>query len=434
MEMDVRPWVEHLAPVSHKLADSLGLVDYRVLKEQKELLNQKEALEAKQLAPFSPTPPKNKNELVQLGKKLLSQKKAACLVAAGGQGTRLGFHGPKGLYPISLVRHKTLFQIIAEKVKAASEYYGCPLPLAIMTSPENDQATKDYFRANKNFMLEEGQLSFFSQTVLPLLDEEGKLFLQSEDQLCSGPDGNGSCIRQLVKEKIFAAWQDQGIKWLFFIPIDNPLADPFDPLLLGFAEESNLEIAVKCVEKKDPEEKVGVLAQDLKTKALAVIEYSELGESQRSAREKDGSLSFKAANLSQLLFSFQFIEDNWQVELPLHLAKKAMAKFDQSSGVTLAATSPNSWKFETFIFDFFPLAKRIDALFYSREEIFAPLKNSTGSDSPATVKQLLLAHDRKRLKDLNLSYKEDLPLELSMRAHLFPPKAGSIEKLSGYIE
>ena len=40
--------------------------------------------------------------------------KVAAFTVAGGQGTRLGFDGPKGAFEISPVRNKPLFQLFAE--------------------------------------------------------------------------------------------------------------------------------------------------------------------------------------------------------------------------------------------------------------------------------------------------------------------------------
>ncbi len=44
----------------------------------------------------------------------------AALTVAGGQGTRLGFDGPKGNFPISPIRNKTLFRIFAETIARPS--------------------------------------------------------------------------------------------------------------------------------------------------------------------------------------------------------------------------------------------------------------------------------------------------------------------------
>jgi UDP-N-acetylglucosamine/UDP-N-acetylgalactosamine diphosphorylase len=49
--------------------------------------------------------------------------------------------------------------------------------------------------------------------------------------------------------------------------------------------------------------------------------------------------------------------------------------------------SPNAVKFEQFIFDALPLAERWTLVETDRAQEFEPLKNATGPDSPATVRQ-----------------------------------------------
>ena len=47
----------------------------------------------------------------KLGESLIRQNQVAVLIVAGGQGTRLGFSGPKGKFPISPVKNKPLFHL-----------------------------------------------------------------------------------------------------------------------------------------------------------------------------------------------------------------------------------------------------------------------------------------------------------------------------------
>ena len=64
---------------------------------------------------------------IRLGEQALSQGQVAVLLVAGGQGSRLGFEKPKGMFPIGPVSHKTLFQIHVEKVLALSRQFGKPI-------------------------------------------------------------------------------------------------------------------------------------------------------------------------------------------------------------------------------------------------------------------------------------------------------------------
>lgn len=106
--------------------------------------------------------------------------KVAVVVLCGGQGTRLGFDGPKGMYDIGLPSGKTLFQLQAERLLrvcalAAAETgggssgaaaAGAPrvrIPWYIMTSPLNDAATREFFASKDHFAIPKEDIFFFSQ-------------------------------------------------------------------------------------------------------------------------------------------------------------------------------------------------------------------------------------------------------------------------------
>ena len=79
------------------------------------------------------------------GHEALARGEVAVLLVAGGQGRRLGFENPKGMYPVGPVSNKTLFQIHAEKVLALGRRYGKPVPFLVMTSPATHAETEAYF-------------------------------------------------------------------------------------------------------------------------------------------------------------------------------------------------------------------------------------------------------------------------------------------------
>lgn len=337
---------------------------------------------------------------MKVGKKLIAEGLLGCLILAGGQGSRLQLEGPKGMYPITPITHKSLFQLFAEKTLAAGKQAGRPLLLAIMTSPINHKATVDFFRNNDFFGLDAQHVSFFSQKMLPLLDKEGNLFLEEKDTIAKGPDGNGAALNHFYEQGIWNSWEKQGIQYLNMIVIDNPLADPYDAELLGYQWHKQSDIALKCTPKTDPKENVGVLA--IENNKTVVIEYSELSEEQRFSRLPDGSLSYQCANLSLMCFNMNFIKafaKRQDAFLPLHKALKA-AKYIDDSGKSVPSEKPMAWKFEKFIFDLFPLASKIDALLCPREACFAPLKNLHGPDSPSTVQASLIASDQKKISEI----------------------------------
>jgi UDP-N-acetylglucosamine/UDP-N-acetylgalactosamine diphosphorylase len=340
-----------------------------------------------------------------LGKEAIEQGRLGCLIVAGGQGTRLHLEGPKGLYPISLIRHKSLFQLFSEKIVAASKLALHPLQAAIMTSPLNHERTLAYFKTHAYFQLRKEQLDFFAQPMLPFLDNAGNLFLEKKGLLAEGPNGNGACLHQFWEEGLLAKWKKMGIEHLNFVMIDNPLADPFDAELFGMHIRNQNDITIKCTLRVDPEEKVGVIVKQ--HQKVQVIEYTEFPESERYARLSDGSLKHPCANISLFCISLSFIEKicDKKRKMPLHaLYKKTPSLIDSAQ---------KGWKFEHFIFDIFPLADKIQALLYPRERCFAPLKNLSGQDSPASVQDALQARDRQLYEELFSKKAPLVPFELA---------------------
>jgi UDP-N-acetylglucosamine/UDP-N-acetylgalactosamine diphosphorylase len=364
------------------------------------------------------------------GKQLISEGKMGCLLLAGGQGSRLSFDGPKGLYPISVIKQKSLFQLCAEKVLAASKQAGRPLLLAIMLSSENEKETKQFFQQHAFFGLSPPQLFFFTQGSLPLLDEKGNLFLDSADHLAEGPNGNGFALRDFVQSGIWSKWHQQGIRYLNVILIDNPLADPFDAKLVEFHHNRQVDITVKCTEKQTPTEKVGVLVNQ--EGQVRVVEYSEMDTEEKAALAEDGRLKHRCANLSLFCFSMDFVQRAAEKSdtMPLHKAWKA-AKYLASDGSSQKPLLPNAWKFEAFIFDLFLYTSRLAALLYPRSCCFSPLKNAAGEDSPETVKRALQNRDCEIIKEITGHRPAALPLELE--ASFYYPTEKLLKKWKGKV-
>lgn len=364
----------------------------------------------------------------EAGQKKIAQGQLGCLLLAGGQGTRLQWKGPKGTYPISVIKKKSLFQLCAEKVKAAGLKAGRALDLAIMTSEENNRETQSFFQQHAYFGLDPSQISFFVQEGFPLLDKHGKLFLQKPWEVAMGPNGNGESLLHFAKSGILDRWVQKGVEYLHVILVDNPLADPFDAELLGFHCQKDSDITLKCTEKGYPEEKVGVLVEyDGK---YQVVEYSEMSTYEKNARREDGRLKHCCANLSMFCFSLSFIRrivaENRR--LPLHKALKS-AQFVDERGDVEMSEMPFAWKFETFIFDWLLYTSKVDALIYPREQCFAPLKNLNGSDSPDTVRFSLQAADKKVIQSITGRPPPDFPFELS--AEFYYPSQKLLSKWKG---
>ncbi|WP_201456389.1 UTP--glucose-1-phosphate uridylyltransferase [Chlamydia sp. 17-3921] len=323
------------------------------------------------------------------GTSLLREKKVACVVLAGGQGSRLKCDGPKGLFPVSPIKKKPLFQLVAEKVYAASKLARQPLPLALMTSPLNNRQTRSYFESNNYFSLDPNQVDFFCQPLWPLLSLSGNLFLEDVDSLALGPNGNGCLATLLYSSGIWEKWKKMGIEMVSVIPIDNPLALPFDVELCGFhAMESN-EVTIKAALRQTAIEDVGILVEASDSGKTCVIEYSEIPKHDRFSTNPNGKLKYCLANIGLYCLSMDFIQRAAYKRLPLYKTHKYAKQLGVSS-----STEKNAWKFEEFIFDLFCYSEQCQTLVYPRQECFAPLKNLEGNYSPATVRQALSARER----------------------------------------
>jgi UDP-N-acetylglucosamine/UDP-N-acetylgalactosamine diphosphorylase len=411
------------------LLQQVQALDFPTFRLQQRLLTESHA----PAAPFSPLMPPdsigNRRD-EELGKQLMDEGAVGCLILAGGQGTRLDFDGPKGMCPITPVMQKSLFQLFAEKTAAASQQASKKLPLALMTSPANHRETETFFASHSRFGLEPGQLSLFSQQTLPVLDQEGNLFLERPGKIAMSPDGNGKVFAHFYQSGLWQKWQQQGVRLVNLVLIDNPLADPFDAELFGYHERNKNSITLKCCLKKEPQEKVGVLVQ--RQGKIEVVEYSELPEKARFAADPSGQLLYKYANLSLFCFSMEQIRELavCSTTLPLH---KSLKNALQNEKKTMA------WKFETFIFDLLPHATKTGVLLYPRERCFAPLKNSTGDNSIETVRHALQARDQELFASIAPEAESIPPFELSQAFHY--PTASLLSqwhtfhgRATGYIE
>lgn len=304
------------------------------------------------------------------GKRLLSEGKVAALIVAGGQATRLKLKGSKGLYPVSPIKRKTPFQIFAEKTLACSRQVGRDLPLCIMTSPLNAEEIRTYFADHHYFGLPPRNVFFFSQGVFPVKHLDGSA-VYVDGKLLQSPDGNGAALRCLKESAVLDQLKSKGVEILTFSLIDNPLLDPFDAQLIGFHSAQGLDAALIAVPRLDGE-KTGVVVEA--PNGVQVIEYTEINP----------NASYPLANISAFAFSLDFVERVADVDLPLHEQKKEVG------------TEPPFFvlKYEKFIFDYLPFAKKSGYLHYPREEVFAPLKNPSGPDSPDTVREALARKDR----------------------------------------
>lgn len=319
-------------------------------------------------------------EAADLGEDRIRHGRTAFLTVAGGQGSRLGFDGPKGMFPVTPLRHLTLFAWFAEKLLAARRRYGVAIPWLIMTGPQNHRATQEYFEKQEWFGLGCDTVRLFMQGSLPSLSPEGRLLLGPDGGLLVNPDGHGGVIDALRRSDSLAAMQEQGVEQLFYFQVDNPLVRVPDPVFLGFHCREGARISSKVIEKAYPEEKLGIIVTT--GGKQAVIEYSDLDEALMQARGADGRLLYCQGSIAIHILEVAFLA-NPALWLPWHIArKKARMLNPTADGAEIVER--DAVKMELFVFDAIPAAG--NALFFETEraEEFAPLKNREGLDSVET--------------------------------------------------
>lgn len=328
-------------------------------------------------------------EAIELGEKLIARGKVAAMVVAGGQGTRLGFDGPKGNFPISPIKQKTFFRIFAETIQAVSRRYGATCPWYVMTSPLNHTQTVEIFQANNYYGLEPGNVFIFQQGTLPNFDSEGRILLEDKARLARSPDGHGGCIRALARSGALADMRRRGVEYISYWQVDNPLVRLFDPLFIGLHALDKAEMSSRAVIKNAPKEKVGNFC--LVNGKVTVIEYSDLPDELAEKRRPDGSLVFELGSIAIHIISTSFVEklNTEDFSLPLHKAVKKIPHLDPQ-GHRVEPKQPNGVKLEAFIFDALPMAQESIILDIIRSEQFAPVKNATGDDSVETCRRMMV--------------------------------------------
>lgn len=322
-----------------------------------------------------------------LGEDALRAGRVAVILLAGGQGTRLGFDGPKGNFPFGAITGRTLFAHHAAKIAALRSRYGCALPWVVLTSPVNDAATRTAFADANWFGLDRDSIEFVVQGTLPAVDAvTGEILRASAGEIARSPDGHGGMLLALARAGTFARLRAEGITTLFTFQVDNPLTRIADPVFLGHHIEADAEMSNLAVRKRTADEPVGVIAT--RDAATVVVEYSDLPADLASAREGDGHLVLWAGNVATHYIELPFADALTAngFALPYHRALK-IVPYVNDAGVRVAPTTPNAIKFETFLFDALPMARATITVEVAREEQFSPIKNADGADSPTTCRR-----------------------------------------------
>lgn len=376
------------------------------------------------------------------GEALIRSGAVAAFVVAGGQGSRLGYEGPKGCFPATPVTRRPLFQVFAENLLWARDRYGVRVPWYVMTSPLNHEATTQFFAAHGHFGLDPADVMFFPQGVMPSLAmADGKVLLSEKHEIATNPDGHGGCIRALHVSGAIADMRRRGVRHLSYFQVDNPLVRVLDPVFIGLhdaAPDSSGEMSSKMVRKTDPGEKVGVFCQvDGRTE---VIEYSDMPAALATKRLEDGTLAFDAGSIAIHVLSVEFLErlaTNPSFTLPFHRAEKKIPHVNPATGEKVTPSANNGVKLEKFVFDALALAKSSIVVETDRREEFAPIKNATGVDSVESSARLQTERAARWLESAGVEVPRrndgtpDCVLEISPRTACGPEDLANLAMVKG---
>ena len=425
-EQVLRFWKKLSKAEQTALLAQIETIDFKELKRCASMLTATAAA-AKKGKPTAPKVAELKGAALKkataAGEKELKAGHVGVLLVAGGQGSRLGYEGPKGAYSIGPVTGASLFYFHARKILALTVRYAVRVPFYVMTSAANYDATVAHFEENDYFGLDPQDVIFFKQGMWPGMTPDGKIILDAPGHIFMSPDGHGGMISALKANGCFADMKKRGVKTLFYFQVDNPMVEVADPAFIGLHTIEKSEYSLKLCAKRDPNEGLGMVVK--RDGHFDMIEYTEMTDEMNNRRTKTGDLYFKFGSPAIHVFDRAFLERLAAKDMPLHLAHKKIATVDEKGNV-VKATEPNGYKFEKFIFDALPEAKGVTCFAFDRHEEFSPVKNAEGKDSPATCKADLQAKWRRQLAKAGVQVSEAVAVELDPAYALDAAELGEI--------
>ncbi len=395
-------WDELSEDERAKLKNQILGIDFEKMKEMYEASKNNDYYDASEITPIPyydsmKISEEDKNRYISIGEDIVKKGEIAVISMAGGQGTRLGYHGPKATFELNLIPKKSLFEILCDNLKDIKDKYGVELSWYIMTSEENHDDTIKFFDNKNYFNYAKEKIKFFNQEKLPILDLDGKIILDKKWQIKEAANGNGDVFRALKHEGLINEMKQNGIKWISIGGIDNVLLKLVDLLFIGMAVESGYEIASKSAFKEIPDDPISVFCK--RKGKPSILEHSYIPLDMSNEKDENGNYLYREVNILAHLFKIDALEKLQDVVLPYHRAFKKNA-FINYEGVKEVPIKPNSFKFEKFIFDAFSHFDDMLLLRVNEEEEFAPIKDFTGIYSPETAKIKYVRYWEKQGKEI----------------------------------
>lgn len=370
------------------LLSQIDLIDFTVIDNLKEE-NRKSSVKGK-IEPLGAVTikdiEKNSDKYNAAGINAVKEGKVAAVLLAGGQGTRLGFDKPKGMFNIGISRELYIFQCLIGNLMDVVEKAGEWVPLYIMTSEKNNEDTINFLEEKNYFGYNKEYVKFFVQDMAPSVDYNGKIYMESRSRVSISPNGNGGWFSSLVRAGLLSEIKENGVEWINVFAVDNVLQRIADPLFVGAVISSGLQSGGKVVSKAGPDERVGVLC--LEDGIPSIVEYYEMTEEMRTLLDENGELAYKYGVILNYLFNVNKLEDILNDKLPVHVVEKKIP-YMNGNGSFVVPDKPNGYKFETLVLDMVHMQESCLAYEVDRRKEFAPVKNASGVDSVESARELL---------------------------------------------
>lgn len=329
---------------------------------------------------------KDREQFERAGIAAIKNCKVGAVLLAGGQGTRLGFDKPKGMFNIGVNKEIFIFERLIRNLLDVVEKTGSYVPLFVMTSEKNDADTRSFFKEKNYFGYDKKFIYFFVQDMAPSISYDGKFIMEDRYKIALSPNGNGGWFSSMVTSGLLEKINRMGIEWLNVFAVDNVLQRIADPLFIGATIMSGCPAGAKVVKKASPDERVGVMCKE--NGKPSIVEYYELTEEMMNAKDNHGEPAYNYGVILNYLFRVEKLVDINDNKMINHMAEKRIPYIDDSGNI-INPEETNGYKFETLILDMINMLDDCLVFEVEREKEFAPVKNKEGVDSIDTARELL---------------------------------------------
>ena len=328
----------------------------------------------------------NKDSFVATGLEEIRQGRVGAVLLAGGMGTRLGSDNPKGMYNVGVTRELYIFECLFNNLMDVVKQAGAWVHMFIMTSDKNNDVTVAFLKEHKYFGYNEEYVHFFEQEIAAATDYDGKIYLEGKGKLSTSPNGNGGWLVSMKTAGLLDLVHKEGIEWINVFSVDNVLQRIADPCFIGATIQRNCSVGSKVVRKSSPDEKVGVMC--LEDGKPSIVEYYELTEEMKNAKDEKGDPAYNFGVILNYLFKEKDLEKIIENNLPLHVVEKKIPYMNEA-GELVKPETPNGYKYETLVLDMIHQMDNCLPFEVVRGKEFAPIKNKEGVDSVDTARALL---------------------------------------------